>query len=120
MRQAYAPLFAANENAHNLSGEHLKSLVSQIAGSDDDMTSRISSTFSTLAKIGDFNSELDRAADSKEDGADNKSKEEENGTSTSRRGLRPEFHYNIQVHLPSNGTEETYLNIFNAIRRTFQ
>ena len=35
-------------------------------------------------------------------------------------GLRPEFHYNIHVHLPSNGTEETYLNIFNAIRKSFQ
>ena len=34
-------------------------------------------------------------------------------------GLRPEFHYNIQIHLPGNGTEETYLNIFNALRRTF-
>jgi hypothetical protein len=36
------------------------------------------------------------------------------------KGLRPEFHYNIQVHLPSNGTEETYMNIFNAIRKVFE
>ena len=34
--------------------------------------------------------------------------------------LRPEFHYNIQVHLPSNATEEAYLNIFNALRKAFQ
>jgi hypothetical protein len=32
-------------------------------------------------------------------------------------GIRPEFHYNIQIHLPSNATEETYLNIFNALRK---
>ena len=36
------------------------------------------------------------------------------------KGLRTEFHYNIQVHLPANGTEEVYLNIFNALRRVFQ
>jgi hypothetical protein len=34
-------------------------------------------------------------------------------------GLRTDFHFNIQVHLPANGTEDTYLNIFNALRRTF-
>jgi hypothetical protein len=34
--------------------------------------------------------------------------------------FRSEFHYNIQVHLPSNGTEETYLNIFNALRKALQ
>ena len=33
---------------------------------------------------------------------------------------RPTFHYNIQIHLPANGAEETYLNIFNAVRKTFQ
>ncbi len=35
-------------------------------------------------------------------------------------GLRPEFHYNLQIHLPSNGNEETYMNIFNAIRKVFK
>jgi hypothetical protein len=34
--------------------------------------------------------------------------------------LRPEFHYNINVHLPANGTEDVYLNIFNALRKAFQ
>ena len=35
-------------------------------------------------------------------------------------GLRTEFHYNLQVRLPSNGTEETYLNIFNALSKPFR
>jgi hypothetical protein len=96
IRKAYAPLFTANEKADELSGEALRSLVSQVAGSDDDMTRRISLTFSALTKLGDFRSET---------------------TQRRMQGLRTEFHYNIQVHLPSNGTEETYLNIFNAIRK---
>jgi hypothetical protein len=35
------------------------------------------------------------------------------------RGFTPQFHYNIQVQLPANGTEETYLNIFSALRKVF-
>jgi len=30
--------------------------------------------------------------------------------------FNPEFKVNIEIHLPSNGTEETYLAIFNALR----
>jgi hypothetical protein len=120
IRQAYAPLFAANENAHELSGENLRSLVSQVAGSDDDMTGRIATTFSALTKLGDFKSEIVRPADSQADESADKSTQEGNGIQRRPQGLRTEFHYNIQVHLPSNGTEETYLNIFNAIRKTFQ
>lgn len=120
VRQAYAPLFAANENAHELSGPNLKSLVSQVAGSDDDMTGRIANTFSALTKLGDFKSEVGRPSDTKADESANKLAEEGAGRPTTPQGLRTEFHYNIQVHLPSNGTEETYLNIFNAVRKTFQ
>jgi hypothetical protein len=94
-------------------------LVAQVAGSDDDMTARIASTFSALTKLGDFKSEAGRPADRKADDAADIA-EEGAAIKQGPQGLRTEFHYNIQVHLPSNGTEETYLNIFNAIRKTFQ
>ena len=54
IRNAYAPLFAANENAHKLPMDQLKSLISQVAGTDADMSHRIASTFSALAKLADF------------------------------------------------------------------
>src|SRR5271170_7530846 len=37
IRHAYAPLFAADENAHALATDKLKSLISQVAGTDADM-----------------------------------------------------------------------------------
>jgi hypothetical protein len=124
IRNAYRPLFDADENADQISFEKLKSLVSQVAGTDDAATARIASTFSAAAKLGDFKSppskpaEEDEFEDDEDDGDEtDKGKEVR---SSKKKGLRPEFHYNIQVHLPSNGTEETYLNIFNAIRKTFQ
>jgi hypothetical protein len=117
VRHAYAPLFDSDQDAHTLTGEKLKSLVAQVAGTDDDMTGRIASTFTVLAKLGDFAAESRPADKSKEKDEESKPDPNEARRPT---GLRTEFHYNIQVQLPSNGTEETYLNIFNALRKTFQ
>lgn len=119
IRKAYEPLFDADQNAHQLTGERLRSLVSQVAGTDDDMTGRIANTFSAIAKLGDFDAAVPNTGEEKK--KENIEADAEETVSKSRsKGLRTEFHYNLQIHLPSNGTEETYLNIFNALRQTFQ
>lgn len=124
IRHAYAPLFAADENAHKLAMDKLKSLISQVAGTDADMSYRIANTFSALAKVADF--EADAEVSEEEPAREKVNKNSEEGIEEEPspkgrvKGLRTEFHYNIQVQLPANGTEETYLNIFNAIRKTFQ
>lgn len=121
MRVAYAPLFEADENANALAAEQLKALVAQVAGTDDLMTSRIVNTFSSMVKLGDF-SQIAEIQKAKElEGEEEASPPDADKSMQLRgKGLRPEFHYNIQVHLPSNGTEEVYLSIFNALRKAFQ
>jgi hypothetical protein len=126
VRRAYAPLFAADENSHKLPLEKLKGLIAQVAGTDDAMTARIASTFTALAKLGNFDLSAEND-DTKRDGAGGMPTEEQEtdkqsagGGGSVRRQMQSSFHYNIQVHLPSNGTEEVYLNIFNALRKTFQ
>src|SRR5215467_6273227 len=119
-RHAYQPLFDADTNAHELSGDRLKSLISQVAGTDDDMTARIASTFSTLVRLGDFKAAVDAGNQEKKTKEEPADENDEADTLRRPKGLRTKFHYNIQVQLPSNGTEETYLNIFNALRKTFQ
>lgn len=121
IRKAYEPLYAANENAHILQGTELKGLISQVAGSDTGITSKIQGTYSSLIKLADFS------------GGSNNQSEKVTTTRTNEPetpvipdritragGLRPEFHYNIQVHLPANATEENYINIFNALRKAFE
>lgn len=122
IRTAYKPVFAANEEAYELTGDRLKSLIAQVAGTDDDMTARIAGTFSALVKNADF-----KASQPPTEGNKAKSDSEELDTDENEprdkgrgRGLRAEFQYVLQIQLPSNGSEETYLNIFNAIRKTFQ
>lgn len=116
MRLAYGSLFKANTQAHTLSGEPLKGLIAQVTGADSDMVNRVAATFTTLAKQADFSGSGEPPIEISEEKEERKKQEEHR----SERGLRPEFHYNIQIHLPGNGTEETYLNIFNALRRTFE
>jgi hypothetical protein len=117
VKTAYDPLFKANENAHVLGANDLKGLISQVTGSDLDMANRIAATFSAIVKQGDFSavSQPPKSVEEKEE-----SVQVEETKDGGKGGLRPEFHYNIQIHLPGNGTEETYLNIFNALRRIFK
>jgi hypothetical protein len=127
IRAAYAPLFASNENANSLSNEKLKGLISQVAGTDNDMTTRIAATFNALSKQADFSalgeqSDVDKEVGESEAGGmlGGEGGDREAPKLSLGKGLNPQFHYNIQVHLPSNATEEVYLNIFNAIRKVFQ
>ena len=124
IRDAYAPLFAANENAHELTNEKLKGLISQVAGTDDDMTARIVGTVAALIRQADFSAPL------RENSQPSGEAEKVNDPVIPMispppplahgKGMRPEFHYNLQIHLPNNATEDVYLNIFNALRKTFQ
>jgi uncharacterized protein DUF5343 len=119
IRRAYAPLFGANEQAEKLSNEDLRGLVAQITGSDDSMTSKIVGTFNALKAHGDFNAATPAQETTKATEAEQTDKEPDELPQKTRKGFEPQFHYNIQVQLPANGTEETYLNIFSALRKVF-
>jgi hypothetical protein len=118
IRSAYKPLFDSDENADKLTSEKLKGLVAQVAGADEGMTARIAATFNALAKLADFSAKPNEPDD---DDADDEGDEQAQGVKKKlSKGLRPEFHYNIQIHLPANASEDVYLNIFNALRKVFQ
>jgi hypothetical protein len=127
--EAFAPLFEANEAANQLNMEQLKGLVSQISGAEQKTASLIAYTFNAIAKNADFTKDL-RATERNQEEQEEQEEETEKNNATrteverslnaiERTSLRPDFHFNIQIHLPANGTEDTYLNIFNALRRTF-
>lgn len=115
LRKAYAPLFEANEKANELSPEDLKGLIAQVTGGDKTIVGQIAYTFNAIAKNADFTGKSKPDAKKPDDKGEGKPSLPPLPPSA----LRSDFHFNIQVHLPANGTEETYLNIFNALRRTF-
>jgi hypothetical protein len=124
IRKAWEPLFKANEKANELGAPELKGLLSQVSGADEKMVDWSARTFAALAKLADFNAQ---SAPPDADQVEEEELEEDIDETDKLKnkpligtGLRPEFHYNIQIHLPGNGSEQTYLNIFNALRRTFK
>lgn len=117
IKVAYRPLFEANENAHKLEGDALKGLIAQVAGTDDSQTKFISYTFSSLVKLANFSKAQNQ---NKEENADESSVDiQEKINNIIPKSSSHGFHFNFQIHLPSNATEETYLNIFNAVRKVF-
>lgn len=123
LRKAYAPLFEANEKANELPLEQLKGLVSQITGTDAKGANAIAYTFNAIAKNADFAKAEPKADETNKTGAeletnDARKPNQHSIPPLSSNGFRSDFYFNIQIHLPANGTEETYLNIFNALRRT--
>jgi uncharacterized protein DUF5343 len=101
VRRAYAPLFAANENAHSLSPEQLRGLISQVAGTDEKMTKRIGYTLSALlkqAKFGGIPATSPGTRGAEEEEEEEEGEEEEKVRPTGKDRLRTEFHYNIQIH----------------------
>jgi hypothetical protein len=128
IKKAYAPLFASNEFAHRLNSGELRGLISQVAGADEGMTNKVAWTLGALMKMADFDKALpdagNQTGNSNAHGNGNAAGrmigDEDAASGKSGSPLRPEFHYNLQIHLPQNGSEETYLNIFNAIKAAFR
>ena len=119
VRRAYEPLFAANENANELTAGELRGLIAQVTGAETGTCSKIAGTFNALTKIADM-SVSHEMSESERETLESEAPQEERPPQKMFAALRPEFHYNIQVHLPSNADEGTYLNIFNALRKAFK
>jgi hypothetical protein len=121
IRRGYSGLYEANEAAHTLNSEELKGLVAQVSGTEEQMTKVIAGTFNALVKLADFNGQhVD--AEPESNGKDEVKTDaplvaNPPASVPHAAKFHPEFRFNIEVHLPSNGTEETYLNIFNALRK---
>ena len=129
VKRAYTSLFAANEKANELDAPTLKGLIAQVTGADATVVAKVLGTLQALLKQSDFLStpaadsdpgKVGDTTDANGTGLGQKQGELPPDTAPHRSSqLRPEFHYNIQVHLPANATEETYLHIFNAMRKAF-
>lgn len=123
IRGAYRPLFDANESADKLSNDELRGLVAQVAGTDKDMTTKILGTFNALRRRADFAAAPPQAPaeELREPEVDQPLRSHIEPEPPGARGFMPAsgFHFNIQVHLPANATEEVYVSIFSAIRKVF-
>jgi hypothetical protein len=123
IKRAYSPLYDADEGAHALPPDELKGMIAQVSGAEDFLIAFIVGTFKNLVKLADFSKpkvvdekETEKLKDGEEQDSEQKDKERKDGKQ--RPAFNPDFKFNIEINLPSNGTEETYLAIFNALRKS--
>ena len=110
-----------------LSNDELKGLIAQVSGAEEAMNRLITGTFNALGKVADFAAADETNNDggsSPGNGAGAKDEppppdsEPEREKPPGITKFTPAFRFNIEIHLPSNGTEDTYLAIFNALRKS--
>jgi hypothetical protein len=119
VRELYADLFAINTNIHEAPDEEVKGAISRVTGKEEDSVKRYYATFKALTSLADFTHKPTgrEAPEERADGAELKKETSPLAPHEQHEvRRRPEFHYNIQIHLPPNGDIATYNAIFKSLR----
>lgn len=112
IKSLYSELYAINMEIHKASEADIKGAIGRVTGKDEEGVGRIYSTFKTLCNIADFEnvSIKEKSAPAAEADEINQSIGVALSDST------PQFHYNIQIHLPAT----TDISVYNAIFKSLK
>lgn len=121
MREAYSDIFLANENAQDLTAEKIRNIVAAKSSKGDRVVLEIARTFKALAAKADFSK--DPHASASDERAEAPRREAAPPPEASMPPLHstqgrshPQFHYNIQIHLPTTTDVAVYNAIFRSLR----
>ena len=107
----YSELYAINVEIHKAPETEIKGAISRVTGKDEDGVNRIYNTFKALCNNADFKGNVAVENQVKEDDPQN------DIPLTSTVPLTtPQFHYNIQIHLPAT----TDISVYNAIFKSLK
>jgi hypothetical protein len=130
VEDAYGELFAVKTDAQNLEVSEVKNKLKTITQGkhSDKVVALMANTFKALCDYSEWNKEVvepvKKPATKKEKETD--SVKETDPTSSSQPPIfsdskisseRPEFHYNIQIHLPDSRDESVYDAIFKSLKK---
>lgn len=120
MREAYQPVFAANEDAHELNRAPLAGIIASVTGADQSVVGYITSTFIALCRLATFGAESTPAeapAITEGDTEDEKPPRPPGNASRDHQQTKSiDFRYNIEIHLPATSDVSVYNAIFHALR----
>lgn len=124
LRELYSDLFATDTNIQVAPETEIRGAISRITGKDDESVKRYYATFKTLASLANFDPKPTKSAQKEEKpGKEHEQKEQAKpekkldtprGDAVASKG--PDFHYNIQIHLPVT----TDITIYNAIFKSLK
>jgi hypothetical protein len=122
IKDLYADLYAIDTNIHGANDAEVRGAISRVTGKDDKSVGRYHSTFKALAALAKFDGKGGRPDRQKpEEDQDDEDrmppKRREGGDDEDRtRPKSTQYHYNIQIHLPST----TDISVYNAIFRSLR
>lgn len=114
IKDLYRELYNVNENIHIAPDEEIKGALSRITGKDEKLVNFYFATFKTLIGLAKF----DGASAKKNEAEPEKKKVEikDEEDFNEKKKPRPDFHYNIQIHLPAT----TDISVYNAIFKSLK
>lgn len=112
IKEYYKDLFSINVNMNSASDEEIKGAISRVTGKEEKDVKRMYATFKALCQYADFSNIEDevKSNDLEQVNYDKHSSESESIS------ISPDFHYNIQIHLPATTDISVYNAIFKSIR----
>lgn len=111
IKSLYSELYAINMEIHRASEAEVKGAISRVTGKDEEGVNRIYNTFKTLCGNADFENIVlvEKSA--------NMEISESNAPDNLTVPIQtPQFHYNIQIHLPAT----TDISVYNAIFKSLK
>jgi len=114
IKEAYAEVFLANQNANELEDKELKDLFSSLTGKGDSVTQKMAATFKTLCSIASF-SESDQEMTTEDQSPTSSKAEEPNDEAGKVFKGELILRHDVHVHLPATSDVTVYKAIFRAI-----
>lgn len=118
IKELYSDLYSINTKIHEANEDEIKGAISRVTGKDETSVTRFYLTYKTLTDIAEFDdpiTSIRQAIESKPETHEPEKKKLDNKIPTHTIGS-PDFHYNIQIHLPATTDISVYNAIFKSIK----
>lgn len=117
MKELYSDIYAINTNIHGASEAEIKGAISRVTGKDETTVNRFYLTYKTLTDIAEFDIQPENEpVKSIQEHAPVEKDEKKLPDTSSKKVGNPEFHYNVQIHLPATTDIAVYNAIFKSIK----
>lgn len=114
IKELYSELFTINVEIYKDSEANIKGAISRVTGGDEESVKRVYNTFKALCAIADFSQQTPTEIVSDEPKTIQPPTVSTNESVESKK--TPQFHYNIQIHLPAT----TDISVYNAIFKSLK
>lgn len=126
LRDAYADVFAGDQQAHEQNTTQLKGVFARVSGKGDAVAQKMAATFKALADQADFSAVPTDGAERAETAAATREAEEQppphhqQATPAASGGTTFRLAHDIHIHLPESTEIAVYDAIFRSIRNNLQ